>query len=305
MHTTRRTLLAAAAVGSTLARAQDNSFPIIDSHFHLYDQTRPQGAPYPFTPNNPPFLARDYPATAKPLGIVGGIEVECSPWVEDNLWVLMQIENEPMIVGTVGNIDPAKCDFQEFLERYHRNKLFLGIRYGNVWKTQDLVTAINRPEVIENMKVFAQTGLTFEVANPRVDLMEATLRLSDKVPDLRIVLGHLQALPLPKDPGVLKSYSNTLKELRKRRAFAKVSGLPKANPKAPFEPAVYKPMLDFIWDIFGDDFVVYAGRNKEALEILKGYTMARGREAAEKYFWKNSIAAFKWPKRTADQPRLA
>lgn len=305
MHTTRRTLLAAAAVGSTLVRAEDNSFPIIDSHFHLYDQTRPQGAPYPFTPNNPPFLARDYPATAKPLGIAGGIEVECSPWVEDNLWVLMQIENVPMIVGTVGNIDPAKCDFQEFLERYHRNKLFLGIRYGNVWKTQDLVTAINKPEVIENMKVFAQTGLTFEVANPRVDLMEATLRLSDKVPDLRIVLGHLQALPLPKDPHVLKSYTNTLKELRTRRAFAKVSGLPKANPQAGFEPAVYKPMLDFIWDIFGDDFVVYAGRNKEALEILKGYTMARGRDAAEKYFWKNSIAAFKWAKRTADQPRLA
>jgi predicted TIM-barrel fold metal-dependent hydrolase len=135
--------------------------------------------------------------------------------------------------------------------------------------------------------------------------MEATLRLSDKVPDLRIVLGHLQALPLPKDPHVLKSYTNTLKELRTRRAFAKVSGLPKANPQAGFEPAVYKPMLDFIWDIFGDDFVVYAGRNKEALEILKGYTMARGRDAAEKYFWKNSIAAFKWAKRTADQPRLA
>lgn len=115
----------------------------------------------------------------------------------------------------------------------------------------------------------------------------------------------MQALPLPKDPGVLKSYSNTLKELRRRRAFAKVSGLPKANPQAPFEPAVYKPTLDFIWDIFGDDFVVYAGRNKEALEILKGYTMARGRDAAEKYFWKNSIAAFKWGKRTADQPRLA
>lgn len=304
MHSTRRTLLAA-AVGSTLVGAQERPIPILDSHFHLYDQTRPQGAPYPFTPNQPPFLARDYPATAKPLGIVGGIEVECSPWVEDNLWVLMQIEKEPMIVGTVGNIDPAKCEFQDFLERYHRNKLFLGIRYGNVWKGQDLVTAIEKPEVIENIKAFARTGLTFEVANPRVDLIEATLRLSDQVPDLRIVLGHLQALPLPTDPRVLKSYSNTLKELRKRRAFAKVSGLPKANPQAPFESAVYKPMLDFIWDIFGDDFVVYAGRNKEALDILKAYTMARGRDAAEKYFWKNSIAAFKWVKRTADQPQLA
>jgi L-fuconolactonase len=122
---------------------------------------------------------------------------------------------------------------------------------------------------------------------------------------LRIVLGHLQALPLPTDPRMLKDYSNTLKELRKRRAFAKVSGLPKANPQAQFEPAIYKPMLDFLWDIFGDDYVVYAGRNRQALEILTAYTMARGREAAEKYFWKNSIAAFKWVKRTPDQPQLA
>jgi predicted TIM-barrel fold metal-dependent hydrolase len=301
---TRRTLLAAAAVGSTLGRAQENPIPIIDTHFHLYDQTRPQGAPFPFTPNNPPFLPHDYRESAKPLGIVGGIEVEASPWVEDNLWVLMQIEKEPMIVGTVGNIDPAHCDFQDFLDRYHRNKLFLGIRYGNVWKGQDLVTAINKPDVIENMKVFAKTGLTLEVANPRLDLTEATLRLSDKVPDLRIVLGHLQALPLPTEMKVLKSYTDNLRELRKRHAFVKVSGLPKANPQANFDPALYKPTLDLIWEVFGEDYVVYAGKNKEALDILKGYAMAMGRPAAEKFFWKNSIPAFRWIKRDAQQPQL-
>jgi L-fuconolactonase len=304
MNMNRRTLLAAAAVGSTLVRAQENPIPIIDTHFHLYDQTRPQGAPYPFTPNAPPFLPHDYRESAKPLGIVGGIEVEASPWVEDNLWVLMQIEKEPMIVGTVGNIDPAKCDFQDFLDRYHRNKLFLGIRYGNVWKGQDLVTAINKPDCIENMKVFAKTGLTLEVANPRLDLIEATLRLSDKVPDLRIVLGHLQALPLPSETKVLQSYTNNLRELRKRGAFVKVSGLPKANPQANFDPAVYKPTLDLIWGVFGEDHVVYAGKNKEALDILKAYTMAMGRTAAEKFFWKNSIPAFRWIKRDAEQPQL-
>jgi predicted TIM-barrel fold metal-dependent hydrolase len=305
LKTSRRALLGAAAIGATIARAEDNSIPILDTHFHLYDQTRPQGAPFPFTPNQPPFLPRDYRESAKPLGIVGGIEVECSPWVEDNLWVLMMIQNEPMIVGTVGNIDPAKCEFQDFLDRYHRNKLFLGIRYGNVWKGQDLVTAIHKPEVIDNIKAFAQTGLTFEVANPRLDLIEATLRLSDKVPDLRIVLGHLQALPLPTDPQVLKGYSDNLKELRKRNAYAKVSGLPKANPQSSFDPAVYKPMLDFIWNIFGEDYIVYAGRNKEALEILKTYTMAMGRPAAEKFFWKNSIPAFKWVRRDPAQPQLS
>lgn len=304
METTRRTLLAAAAVGTTLVSAQERSIPIIDSHFHLYDQSRPQGAPYPFVPNQPPFLPRDFRESATPLGIVGGIEVECSPWVEDNLWVLMTIEREPMIVGTVGNIDPMKCDFANFLDRYHRNKLFLGIRYGNVWKDQNLVGVVDQPQLIENMKWFAQTGLTLEVANPRLDLIEATLQLSDKVPDLRIVLGHLQALPLPTDPKVLKGYENTLRELRQRKAFAKISGLAKANAQAPLDPAVYKPSMDFMWDIFGEDYVVYAGRNKQALDILKEYAMAKGRPAAEKFFWKNSIAAFRWQRRDPAQPQL-
>ncbi len=74
--------------------------------------------------------------------------------------------------------------------------------------------------------------------------------------------------------------------------------------QAPFDPAVYKPALDFIWDIFGEDRIVYAGRNKTALEILKPYFVAKGRLAAEKFFWKNSVPAFKWVRRDPKQPQL-
>jgi predicted TIM-barrel fold metal-dependent hydrolase len=299
----RRAFLAAAA--ATAARAQSNPIPIIDTHFHLYDPTRPQGSAFPFTPNAPPFLPKDFRESAIPLGIVGGIKVEASPWVEENLWVLMIIQDEPMITGMIGNLDPTIPQFREYLERYHKNKLFLGIRYGNVWKGQDLVTAINSPLCIENMKAFAETGLTLEVANPRLDLIEATLRLTDKVPNLRVVLGHLQALALPTAPDVLKTYSNNLTELRKRKAFVKVSGLYRPRTDTSFDPKHYKPTMDFIWDIFGEDYIVYSGRNKAALEILQAYFLAKGRPAAEKYFWKNSIPAFKWIKRDPKQPQLA
>ena len=297
----------AAAAAATLAPAQGDAIPIIDTHFHLYDPTRPQGAPYPFTKNAPPFLPRDFRESATPLGIVGGIKVEASPWVEDNLWVLMIIENEPMIVGMIGNLDPTKAEFREYLERYHRNKLFLGIRYGNVWEGQNLVAAVDKPDFIANMKAFAETGLTLEVANPRLDLIDATVRLTDKVPELRVVLGHLQALALPTDPEVMQRYSSNLKELRKRNVFAKVSGIPRANSGAstPLEPAFYKPRLDFIFDIFGEDLIVYAGRNKAALEILKPYFLSKGRLAAEKFFWRNSLAAFKWVRRDPKQPQVA
>lgn len=307
----RRAFLATAGAvaGATMAGqavAQAKPIPIIDTHFHIYDPTRPQGAPFPRTPNPAPFLPQHFRESALPLGISGGIKVEASPWVEDNLWVLMMIESEPMIVGMIGNLDPTKPEFQEYLGRYHRNKLFLGIRYGNVWEGQDLVEGIKKPECIANLKAFAQTGLTLEVANPRLDLIETTVRLTDQVPELRVVLGHLQALPLPTDSAVLKSYTDNLNELKKRDVYVKVSGVPRSrqNPQGPFDPAFYKPTLDLFWDVFGEDRIVYAGRNQAALDTLRSYVLAKGQPAAEKFLWKNSVPAFRWVKRDPQQPQL-
>lgn len=302
-----------------VARADADAIPIIDTHLHLYDPTRPQGIPYPKVPNPPQALPSQYREDVRPLGIVGGIEVEASPWLEDNLWVLEVIQNEPIMVGTIGNINPTKPDFAEYLERFHRNKLFLGIRYGNVWEGDSLVAALDNPQFIANMKVFAQTGLTLEVANPRFDLIAATVRLTDKVPELRVVLGHLQALPLPTTPDVMKTYSANLRELRHRNAYAKVSGLPRpAEGKSESDPTYYKPMFDFIWDIFGEDFIVFAAgwsrmpqqpssleRMKGRLKIFRAYVLAKGRPAAEKFFWKNSAHAFKWVRRDSSQPQLS
>ena len=303
---TRRSVLGAAAMGS-MVRAQGSIIPIIDTHIHLYDPTRPQGVPYP-GPDAPTALPDRYKSDVKPLGIRGGIKVEASPWVEDNLWVLDLIKDHPFIVGIIGNLDPLKPEFREYLARYHRNKLFLGIRYGNIWG-YDLVGAVQKPDFINNMKELAATRLTFEAANPKFDLIEATLRLTDKVPDLRVVLGHLPALPLPTEKDALKTYSNNLTELRKRNVYAKLSRLMKRGQEQS-DPALYKPMLDFMWDIFGEDRVVYASgwptpmpKIKAELTILRPYFSAKGNTAAQKFFWKNSVRAFNWVNRDPGQPQ--
>jgi L-fuconolactonase len=127
------------AVGAALARAatpvkaRTTAIPIIDCHIHLFDQTRPQGAPYSGgRGNTEPALPARYRKLASPLEIVGAIAVEASPWIEDNLWMLEVEEKDPMMVGTIGNLQPDKPEFREYLDRYHKNRLFLGIRYGNL-----------------------------------------------------------------------------------------------------------------------------------------------------------------------------
>jgi predicted TIM-barrel fold metal-dependent hydrolase len=310
-HATRRTFLAAAA-GAAAASAQPAPIPILDTHIHLYDPARPQGVPYPPGSNPRSAMPDRYRAEIAPLGVVGGIKVEASPWVEDNLWVLDLIADEPFIVGVIGNLDPMKPEFREYLERYHRNPLFLGIRYGNIWH-HDIVEAVKSPDFLANMKAFAETGLTYEAANPRESLMEAVLRLTDKEPDLRVVIGHLQALPLPSDRAALKSYSDNLRELAQRGAYAKISNLvrPGADGKVQEDPAAHRPMLDFIWDIFGEDRIVYASgwptpvdRIRKSLSIVQPYFLVKGRVPAEKFFWRNSLAAYRWVRRAPQQPSL-
>jgi len=40
------------------------------------------------------------------------------------------------------------------------------------------------------------------------------------------------------------------------------------------------------------------------LALVREFFLSKGQVAAEKYFWKNSVAAYKWVKRSPSQPQL-
>jgi len=313
----RRLLLGstALAVAGPIA-AQRSSIPIIDCHIHLFDQTRPQGAPYSGggRGGSEPALPARYRRLAVPLGIVGAIEVEASPWVEDNLWVLEVQEKDPIMVGTMGNLQPDKPEFKEYLDRYHKNKLFLGIRYGNLWG-YSLVQQVSNPAFIDGLKLMQQADLALDTANPGPDLLEAILRVTDKVPGLRIIIDHLPAMFGRLDASGKASAETTLKELAKRRqVFVKLSEVLRlVDGKASTDPALYKPILDYLFEMFGEDHVIFgsdwpnqfAADNLPAIvKIVQDYFAGKSRAAAEKYFWRNSLAAYKWVKRDPSQPQL-
>jgi L-fuconolactonase len=313
----RRAFLGSAAVGAgALATAQTVPIPIIDTHIHLFDQTRPQGAPYSGggRGTTEPSLPPRYRRLATPLGIVGAIEIEASPWVEDNLWVLEVEEKDPIMVGTIGNLQPEKPEFKEYLGRYHRNKLFLGVRYGNNWG-YNLVAQVSNPTFIEGLKLLQQADLTLDTANPRPNLLEAVLTVTDKVPGLRIVVDHLPSMFASVDASGGTAVEGTLRELAKRpQVYVKLSEILRlVDGKASTDPALYKPNLDYLFDIFGEDHVVFgsdwpnqfAADNLHAIvKIAQAYFRTKSRAAAEKYFWKNSLAAYKWIKRDPRQPQM-
>jgi L-fuconolactonase len=313
----RRTFLGAAAAVAmeTVATAQPAPIPIIDCHIHLFDQTRPQGAPYAGggRGNTEPSLPPRYRRLATPLGIVGAVEIEASPWVEDNLWVLEVEQTDPIMVGTIGNLQPEKPEFKEYLGRYHKNKLFLGIRYGNNWG-YNLPGQVSNPAFIEGLKLLQQADLALDTANPRPDLLEAVLTVTDKVPGLRIIVDHLPSMFVRLDPNARASVETTLRELAKRnQVYVKLSEVLRlVDGKASTDPALYKPTLDYLFEIFGENQVIFGSDwpNQFAVDnlpaivkIVKDYFATKSRAAAEKYFWKNSVAAYKWVKRDPSQPQ--
>ncbi len=212
----RRRFLQTALAGALSAAAADG-IPVIDTHIHLFDVSRPQGVPWPAkdSPIYKTALPDRYRTLAVPHGVVGAIEIECSPWFDDNQWVLDVAKKDSIIVGTVGDLEPGTAGFAKKLETLHKNPLFRGIRYGNIWD-RSLAKKIGEPAFVADLKLVAAAGLVLDTANPDPELMHAAVRVGDRVPELTLILDHLPELELPGDPAQRKACEAALQLLAHR-----------------------------------------------------------------------------------------
>ncbi|MBI5281697.1 MAG: amidohydrolase family protein [Candidatus Solibacter usitatus] len=306
----RRAFLSAALA----ARQAAVPSSIVDSHIHLYDPTRPKGVPWPEKDSSiyRRILPADFRRTAAPFGVAAAVAVECSPWVEDNQWVLDLISTEPAILGLVGNIEPGTAEFPRLLSRFRRNPLFLGIRFGYLWG-RDLSEALQKPATLDHLRLLARAGLTLDTAGPP-KLARDLLIIADQAPGLRIVIDHLPGVEPPRQPAALAAWHTRLRELADRPGiFVKLSAvLRRAGDRVPLDAAFYRDRLDFICDTFGPDRLLFGsdwpnseplGSYQQVLGVVQSYFTARGQAPLEGFFWRNSQSAYRWKPRAAGQPR--
>ena len=306
-----QTALSGAAV---LSAAAAENIPVIDTHIHLFDVSRPQGVPWP--PKDSVIyktaLPERYRKLAVPHGVVGAIEIECSPWFDDNQWVLDVAQKDPIMVGTIGDLEPGTPGFGKKLEGLHKNPLFRGMRYGNIWD-RDLGKKITEPAFVDDLKVLASAGLVLDTANPDPALMHAALSVSDKVPNLTIVLDHLPELALPSDAVGRKACNADLRLLAQHpRVFVKVSGIVrKIDGRVPLDLPFYQDRLDHIWQLFGPEKLMYGSdwpngdqwaQYPDVFRLAHEFIASKDRATKEKFFWRNSLRAYNWVKRDPSQP---
>ena len=309
---TRREFLwssaATAALSTGVAGAAMNAvaapIPIIDTHTHFYDPTRAQGVPWPPRTDNVlfrPRLPADFAAHHGALNVVGTVVVEASDRIEDNQWILDLARANPEIVGFVGNLVPGRPEFADNLSRFTADPIFRGLRLRlNVLR--NLATA----EVLADLKRVAAADLSIDVLGGAA-VLGPTLQLSRTLPGLRIVVNHLPFADWDATPAAMRPAWAEL--ARQPNVFAKVSNIVRREGGVVVEiPAHYQAALDTILDLFGEDRVMfgsnwpvsdrvapYATVHRVAADFFAG----QSRAAAEKFFWRNSHAAYRWVRRGA------
>ena len=298
---------AAAAIPALAASvAGDVATRVVDTHTHFYDPTRPQGVPWPTqgTKLYRPVLPADWRALAEPLGIRQTVVVEASKWVEDNQWILDLAAQEKSIVGFVGHLDPEDAAFARHLRRFAANSLFRGVRWNTAaWMKPELQSAI-----LIGAKSLADHGLELDVNGPPEALL-AVANLALAVPDLRLVINHLGSSG---DPQSLKPvWREGIRAVAKcPNVWMKVSALVEQvkGPEgaAPTDVSYYLPILDYLWQSFGADRLIY-GSNwpvsdrgasyDQVFGLVRDYFSSKGKEACEKFFWQNSRNVYRWIER--------
>lgn len=300
-------LLAAFLV--SVSRAEPDIAPVkhlIDTHIHLYDTTRDIEISWP--PKDDavlfkPHLPAEYSRVAKAAGVTGVVIVEASNHLEDNDWVLDLVKDDDFYVGLVGNIDVNREDFGQQLLRLKADKRFVGVRP----RGPDPIDYSSEP-VLASLRLLAENDLAMDYLTngggiPGIEKIDAVARA---IPELTIVVNHCLGYDFDGKAPPADWIVAVEKLAENENVFCKISGLyQRSVPQpAPRKIAHYEAVLDVLWKSFGKDRLIYGsnwpctkhtGDYASFVRLVDQFFSAKGQDAREAYFWRNSAAAYRLP----------
>ena len=287
--------------------------PVIDTHTHFFDPTRPEGVPWPGKGGDlyRPVLPAEWQTLVKPLGVTGTVVVEASSWLEDNQWLLdlaARHDRERLpgmlgVVGVVGSLPLGDPICAGAIDRFAKQKLYRGIRVNG----DKLLTGLDDKAYAADVARLADHDLSIDINGGKV--FDAAAAAAAKFPQMRIIVNHMGNTPVS-DKGPLPEWLQSIKlaaqhpnGCRKVSAMAENAAHTMKLPKAPLDPAFYVPWLDAAWAAFGEKRLMYgsnwpvsdkASTYAEVLDIVKPYVARKGPEAERWFYAEASRAAYRW-----------
>src|SRR4030095_15662540 len=139
-----------------------HSHPIVETHIHFWQVTRPGGVPWPTPAEGPIYrdvLTPDYTAMAKAHGILTAGVVAASGIVEDNQRILDLLKGDSFYSFYVGNLDIGAPTFAHDLERFSKDRRWVGIR-GYLTGPPEGITL--SPAQLASLRDLARRGMTLD-----------------------------------------------------------------------------------------------------------------------------------------------
>jgi L-fuconolactonase len=237
------------------------SFPIVDTHLHIWDLSRLR---YPWLASVPKLnrnhLIEDYQQACGPVqvGKMVFVQCECDPVQapEEAEWVSEVAKKDPRIRGIVAWAPLEKGDAAEpDLVRLNDNPRVKGIR--RIIQFEPDIGFCLRPDFVRGVQSLHAYGLSFDLCINHLQLAN-TIRLVKQCPDVSFVLDHIGKPDIK--AGRLDPWRAELRELsRLENVTCKLSGLVTEADHAKWKPADLRPYLDHVVECFGFDRVMYGG----------------------------------------------
>jgi L-fuconolactonase len=285
------------------AASHEASRPIVDTHIHLYQVTRPGGVPWPPPANKT--LYRDvtpaeYKALAQKSGVIATGIMEASPLHADNLKLLEQTKGDKFFAFLVAQLEIGAPDFGAKLAELAKDPRVVGIR-GFLWSP----TLTLSEKQLADCRELAKRGMTLDLIsrgtlNPK-DKVEA---LAAAVPDLRIIIDHLGgAKGEQPNAAWVAAVSGLAKHKNIYMKFSSFFDMynPAAtedNPwKAPTNVSAYKPHFDVLFKAFGPERMIWGsnwpvvglgGSYAQEIAIAEEYLKPLGPEVRDRVMFKNA-----------------
>jgi L-fuconolactonase len=297
------------AVDHAERQAQPGKRPIVDTHIHFWQVTRPGGVPWPTPAEGPIYrdiLPQHYTAMAKANGVVSAVIVEASGIVEDNQWILDLVKHDRFYPAFVGNLEIGSPTFASNLARFARDRRFVGIRGYLTGPAEGITLSPAQPASLNDL---ARRGMTLDIIsrgskNPK----EQVQALCTAVPDLRIIIDHLGGAKGP--PPVDATWELEIRRLAdvcpnvhmKFSSYYDMYAPGDVVFPSPTDLAAYKAHFDVLMTAFGADRLIYGsnwpvielhGTFEAQIALAEEYLAPFGTKVRDKVMFKNALAFYR------------
>ncbi len=237
------------------------SFPIVDTHLHIWDLSRLR---YPWLANVPALnkdhLIGDYHEACGPVEVAKMVflQCECDPdqFQEEADWVTEVAQAEPRIRGIVPWAPLEKGIAAEAqIAHLAANPLIKGIR--RIIQFEADPEFCLRPDFVLGVELLPAYGLSFDLCINHTQLAN-TIKLVRQCDEVSFVLDHIGKPDIKS--GRLDPWRAELRELaRLPNVACKLSGLVTEADHAAWTPAQLQPYIDHVIACFGWDRVMFGG----------------------------------------------